>query len=327
MQNNNSKIKTDFIEHKRFGYTLIEIVVVLAIIASITTLSTVSFREGNRLFSLDAAAEQIINDIERAKNNALSGKSANKIRGYGLRISLSSNAQYAIFADRESGTDTCKRTVDDVMTEVQLPAGIIIDDVIIEDPVNGDEYPGYIEPCFTVFNGEFFIKDPPAPAPVSAEISIVLKDMISGKIKIIKINPLGLVKPFESTCGNGILEVSEQCDDGNTVSNDYCSDRCVIEYCGDDTRQSIRPRTFEGDYYFSDPTWLEDCDGESTCTDTCRWIGCPPIIPPCGIQPVAGDMNNKNSLLFFAYFLSIPLIVWGIKILLKNQMIKNNHQP
>jgi cysteine-rich repeat protein len=36
-----------------------------------------------------------------------------------------------------------------------------------------------------------------------------------------------------SVCGNGALEFSEQCDDGNTVSGDHCSSTCKTEYCGD----------------------------------------------------------------------------------------------
>jgi cysteine-rich repeat protein len=30
-------------------------------------------------------------------------------------------------------------------------------------------------------------------------------------------------------CGNGIINLSEQCDDGNTVSGDGCSATCTIE--------------------------------------------------------------------------------------------------
>ena len=36
-----------------------------------------------------------------------------------------------------------------------------------------------------------------------------------------------------SVCGNGVLEFSEQCDDGNTISGDHCSSTCKNEYCGD----------------------------------------------------------------------------------------------
>ncbi len=32
-------------------------------------------------------------------------------------------------------------------------------------------------------------------------------------------------------CGNGVVEVGEQCDDGNRVSGDGCSDSCLLEVC------------------------------------------------------------------------------------------------
>lgn len=32
-----------------------------------------------------------------------------------------------------------------------------------------------------------------------------------------------------TTCGNGILDAGEGCDDGNTHSGDGCSRECVIE--------------------------------------------------------------------------------------------------
>jgi cysteine-rich repeat protein len=39
--------------------------------------------------------------------------------------------------------------------------------------------------------------------------------------------------PGGAVCGDGILDVGEECDDGNTVSGDGCSSVCVIEFCGD----------------------------------------------------------------------------------------------
>ena len=41
-----------------------------------------------------------------------------------------------------------------------------------------------------------------------------------------------------SVCGNGLLEFSEQCDDGNTISGDHCSSTCKWESCGDGIVQS-----------------------------------------------------------------------------------------
>jgi cysteine-rich repeat protein len=41
-----------------------------------------------------------------------------------------------------------------------------------------------------------------------------------------------------SVCGNGIVELFEQCDDGNTISGDHCSSTCKYEFCGDGIVQS-----------------------------------------------------------------------------------------
>jgi cysteine-rich repeat protein len=39
-------------------------------------------------------------------------------------------------------------------------------------------------------------------------------------------------------CGNGIVEGSEECDDGNTSSGDGCADDCTVEFCGDGVLQA-----------------------------------------------------------------------------------------
>jgi cysteine-rich repeat protein len=39
-------------------------------------------------------------------------------------------------------------------------------------------------------------------------------------------------------CGNGVVEASEQCDDGNQTSEDGCTPECISEFCGDGVVQS-----------------------------------------------------------------------------------------
>jgi cysteine-rich repeat protein len=41
-----------------------------------------------------------------------------------------------------------------------------------------------------------------------------------------------------SVCGNGLVDLSEECDDGNTLDGDHCSSVCKWEYCGDGVVQS-----------------------------------------------------------------------------------------
>src|SRR5205085_12660879 len=39
--------------------------------------------------------------------------------------------------------------------------------------------------------------------------------------------------PNTAVCGNGVVEIGEQCDDGNTADCDGCSAGCRVERCGD----------------------------------------------------------------------------------------------
>ncbi|MFH2007732.1 MAG: fibrinogen-like YCDxxxxGGGW domain-containing protein, partial [bacterium] len=79
------------------------------------------------------------------------------------------------------------------------------------------------------------------------------------------------------TCGNGIWEAGEQCDDGNTTNLDGCSDTCQVEYeCGDGVCETTRGE--------SCPVCPQDCCpcGDAVCDDAlgetcgmCRDDCCP----------------------------------------------------
>ncbi len=65
------------------------------------------------------------------------------------------------------------------------------------------------------------------------------------------------------TCGNGMLEGIERCDDGNRDEEDACSNRCLPAVCGDGLRQR----------------GVEPCDdgnssNEDECTEGCRLAVC-----------------------------------------------------
>ncbi len=59
-----------------------------------------------------------------------------------------------------------------------------------------------------------------------------------------------------SFCGDGIVDESEQCDDGNNIDGDQCSSQCQFEYCGDE---------------IVNQGW-EECDGADDCTEMCTLI-------------------------------------------------------
>ncbi len=65
--------------------------------------------------------------------------------------------------------------------------------------------------------------------------------------------------PNPSVCGNGIVEIAEQCDDGNTASCDGCTPTCRREVCGDGIVEC-------GEQCDDGP---ENGTPESQCTATC----------------------------------------------------------
>ena len=71
-----------------------------------------------------------------------------------------------------------------------------------------------------------------------------------------------VVRETEAKCGNGALEVGENCDDGNDVCTDACTNDCQIASCGDGvTRTDLTP----------DAIGFEACDdGNTVETDTCH---------------------------------------------------------
>lgn len=64
---------------------------------------------------------------------------------------------------------------------------------------------------------------------------------------------LGDVCDFQS-CGNGLVEVGESCDDGNVEDGDGCSSLCALEACGDGVQQS-----------------MEFCDDGNLLTEVCAY--------------------------------------------------------
>ncbi len=35
-----------------------------------------------------------------------------------------------------------------------------------------------------------------------------------------------------AVCGDGVLDPGEECDDGNLINNDFCSNNCTLNVCG-----------------------------------------------------------------------------------------------
>ena len=42
-----------------------------------------------------------------------------------------------------------------------------------------------------------------------------------------------IVRETEASCGNASIEMGEQCDDGNNINTDVCTNACEVARCGD----------------------------------------------------------------------------------------------
>ncbi len=65
------------------------------------------------------------------------------------------------------------------------------------------------------------------------------------------------------TCGNGVVDTNEQCDDGNQVDGDCCSRGCTNEAADSECPDEGLPCTFD------------KCDGAGSCTHPPRAVGAP----------------------------------------------------
>ena len=99
-----------------------------------------------------------------------------------------------------------------------------------------------------------------------------------------------------STCGNGVIDVDEECDDGNTAGGDGCGRVCYLEfgwYCPTPGRPCISAHACGNGFLAPD----EACDDGNTvggdgCSADCRRVepgwSCPAVGRPC-IQLCAPD--------------------------------------
>jgi len=83
-------------------------------------------------------------------------------------------------------------------------------------------------------------------------------------------------------CGDGHLDAGEECDDGNLVNDDGCTNTCKLPVCGDGIVQAG-----------------EQCDDGNAvnndgCTNTCRLPACGDGIVQAGEQCDGADLAGQS---------------------------------
>ncbi len=143
-------------ETNKNGFTMIELMVVLALIVIISSTVIINFRGANKTQSLDLAAEKLFSDLKEIQANALNAKEYSGAVPCGWGIHYIDADTYIYYAggkpgglecsdggvnrDYQAGQDTVARTIDlQNAGEVELNGAF--SDIFFESP-NPDTYIG-----------------------------------------------------------------------------------------------------------------------------------------------------------------------------------------
>ena len=177
-------------EQKRNGFTIVEMLVVIAVMAILLGTISIQYSAGKRQLLLNRAAYKLAKDIRRAQEMSLGAKqcctSPKTVPdgGYGVSFTASSTS-YQIKA--YNGTGGAIATIEDIKIEngVELPSG-----AIIVDPPGTN---------VTDVNIKFLPPDPttvintvPYPSFSSVRITLLLSADHT-KTKTVTINPIGMI--------------------------------------------------------------------------------------------------------------------------------------
>lgn len=110
------------------GFTIVELVMVVAIMAALFTMGTVNYRDYQRRQYLEATVGQVVSDIKLARQLALSGRKpvgCDNLDGYAIQVFDTNTYSIGAVCDtnrceNNSGTDYC------VKENVSMPQGITI---------------------------------------------------------------------------------------------------------------------------------------------------------------------------------------------------------
>lgn len=166
---------------KQFGFSLLELTVVVAIIGTLSTMAVVNYASIGKKSTVVMAAQNVASDIRKVQSLALNGKIYQLNKGYwGIYFNktLNNNTSYIIFADKDQ--DKTKDSGEEYQT-IDLPKN-----VIIKDFESGD-------------NDLFAVYVPPDPKIIinnSGTVNsatVILSNFDGNNEKKVEINIFGLV--------------------------------------------------------------------------------------------------------------------------------------
>jgi prepilin-type N-terminal cleavage/methylation domain-containing protein len=115
------------------GFTLLEMLIALAIMAIIAVLILANYRQGQKTYVLSQTAQTLVGDLREAQNMAVTGAEVSgysQIGGFGIYINNSTNPySYTLFLNTTSNPTTgCPvgAVPGVILKTVNLPSGITI---------------------------------------------------------------------------------------------------------------------------------------------------------------------------------------------------------
>lgn len=195
----NSKLKA--ITSSQSGFTLMELIVSLAIISILISITLTNYKGGSKGTELIMASQKMVTDIRLAQNNSLGSVQYNTQipqGGWGVYVDIGaggSRTSYQVFADVNGNGEYDAGTEDNRAygaRTLSLPEGITIDIIDVDtDGASNNVHITFLppDPTTIIFNK--------TTLNTSTEATIVLKEKWNNTTKDIYFNSFGLIEVIE----------------------------------------------------------------------------------------------------------------------------------
>ena len=167
------------------GFTIIEIIVSIAIIGLLTGVMLANYRGGAIKTDLVGATHKVVSDIRVAQNYSLGTREFNGITplgGWGVRFDITNPTEYIIFADKDGDANY---DADELYTTNALPLNMEISEISGDSPVD-------------------IVFLPPDPQTIITangmqvdNLTVTIKEKINNSIQQLQVNFLGLIDLVE----------------------------------------------------------------------------------------------------------------------------------
>ncbi len=234
------------------GFSIIEILAVMAIIVTISGIAIVNWRSGEKQYALQRAASKLSQDIRRAEELAMSTKQFQgqvPEGGYGVFFKVSEKDHYILFADLNNNNHY-DPGLDGLVEDIPLEKEIQISQLSPSSPLHITFTPP--EPTVTITQDAS-----------EAQITLSIKTDPT-KIKIIKLNKAGLVYIFSPYT----LSVSKSGTGSGTVTSSPDGINCGTDCSEAYTSINSVTLTAFVDFGSTFSGWLGDCTGTGNCVLT-----------------------------------------------------------